>query len=337
MAFSSTVHILCTLTSTSLRYLLQLTWQKILAARHRRAYKATADPKNVVVIGASFAGLQVAQRLTETLPTGYRVVLVEKNECLNWVFAFPRFSVVGGYEEGAFVPYGKIQKNAAAGIFEHRRATVVNVEIDDGGWTKVLLETGESLQAACVVIATGCTQKVPARLLSTGKDAACAELRVIQGTIKGAGRIAVVGGGAVGVQLATDVKNTYPDKDVTLVHSRAKILPNFGPRLQHHAQNAMKELRVTMMLGERPTMTVSDGAQHVGPGVLKWSNGTREEFDLIVSSKAEPPSLFRPFADSRPDPMHRSGAELSDHPASDAGLHLEGCGTYQGERTPTDL
>lgn len=32
--------------------------------------------------------------------------------------------------------------------------------------------------------------------------------------------IAVIGGGAVGVELATDIKSYYPEKSVTLVHSR---------------------------------------------------------------------------------------------------------------------
>ena len=40
---------------------------------HKRTYKAFDSPKNVVVVGGSFAGVQVAQKLANSVPTGYKV------------------------------------------------------------------------------------------------------------------------------------------------------------------------------------------------------------------------------------------------------------------------
>jgi NADH dehydrogenase FAD-containing subunit len=50
----------------------------------------------------------------------------------------------------------------------------------------------------------------------------------VQETIRQSQSVAVVGGGAVGVQLSSDIKDFYPDKDVTLIHSRERLLSHFG-------------------------------------------------------------------------------------------------------------
>lgn len=58
-------------------------YQHIQAIGHRWLYQATPSPKNVVVLGGSYAGIHLAQRLTETLPTGYRAVLIKKTRILT--------------------------------------------------------------------------------------------------------------------------------------------------------------------------------------------------------------------------------------------------------------
>jgi hypothetical protein len=55
---------------------------------------------------------------------------------------------------------------------------------------------------------------------------ACAGLKVLQTRIHEAKRIAVVGDGAVGMQLSADIKSFNPDKKVVLIHSREQLRPN---------------------------------------------------------------------------------------------------------------
>ena len=265
----------------SFGYLLTLAKQKVLAIFHRLSYTAVADPKNVVVVGASFAGVQVVKRLAQTLPTGYRVVVVEKNLHLNYLFAFPRFSVVPGYEEQAFLPYDGIAKGAPDGAYKHVQGKVLRVERD-----RVILENGEALPYAYLVIATGSQQPFPAKVSGTEKAEGCAELRGMQEKVKSAHRIAVVGGGAVGVEIATDIKSSFPEKDVMLVHSRKQLLPSFGPRLHEHVMKVLETLQVDVLLGERPQ--VSGEKPEGGNSTLTFSDGRTEVFDLIVSPPARP-------------------------------------------------
>ena len=57
---------------------------------HRLTYRDSPSPKNVVVLGGSFAGIWLVKRLAETLPTGHRVVLGEQNSHLNFRLNFTR-------------------------------------------------------------------------------------------------------------------------------------------------------------------------------------------------------------------------------------------------------
>lgn len=45
------------------------------------------------------------------------------------------------------------------------------------------------------------------------------------------GRICIIGGGALGIQCATDIKSQFPDRELTLLHSRTQLLPAFDIKL----------------------------------------------------------------------------------------------------------
>jgi apoptosis-inducing factor 2 len=94
------------------------------------------------------------------------------------------------------------------------RGTVTNITAN-----KVHLASGQSIQYAYLAIATGSSQPVPAKVLATELEEACAELRTVQEKIQAAGRIAIIGGGAVGIEIASDIKSLFPSKDVTVYHS----------------------------------------------------------------------------------------------------------------------
>ncbi|KAJ4344670.1 uncharacterized protein N0V89_012414 [Didymosphaeria variabile] len=254
--------------------------QRISAFIHKRTYKTlpTDQLKNVVVIGGSFGGYQAVKRLTETLPTGYRVILVEKNSHLNYVFAFPRFSVVKGHEQDAFIPYTGLSKGASEGIFHHVQDTATQVTE-----RFVELKSGEKLEYAYAVIATGTSSKLPSKVASTEKENARAELRGMQDKIQEARRIAIVGGGAVGVELASDTKDFYPEKEVTLIHSRAQLLNTFGPRLHNHVAKTLTDMDITLRLSERPNIASQSK-------ILQFASGEEQEYDLIIPCTGQRPN-----------------------------------------------
>lgn len=247
--------------------------QYIRATVHSWTYRAVPSPRNVVVIGGSFVGIQATMRLSRSLPTGYRVLLVERNSHFNYLFKFPRYSVIKGHEHTAFIPYDGIVRKAPHGAAEVVHDTVVG--IDD---SVVTLESGKQLKYDYLVLATGSTQPAPSKLLATDKAAGCAELRSWQNRVADAENIAVVGGGPVGIEIAMDVKTYYPEKQVTLVHSRAQLLPRFGPRLHRHVLIILKEKGVNVILEARPGIVEEENEKTA----LRFGDGQVLSFDLVV-------------------------------------------------------
>jgi NADH dehydrogenase FAD-containing subunit len=64
------------------------------------AIQAPGISQIIVIIGGSFTGVQLSKILVDSLPTGYRVLLIERNSHLNYSFNFPRYSVSKGMSDG---------------------------------------------------------------------------------------------------------------------------------------------------------------------------------------------------------------------------------------------
>ena len=276
--FSDKVRLYIKSTILIAKFSISLAIQRLKATLHRWRYTPLPDAKNVVILGGSFAGVQLAQRLTQTLPTGYKVVLVEKNSHLNYSFAFPRFSVIQGHEHTAFVPYSGIAKDAPDGIFTHVHDSATDITNDI-----ILLGSGNKLAYHFLVIATGSSSPLPSKAVSTDRKGACAEFQSVQASIKASEKIAVVGAGAVGVELATDIKYYYPEKSVTLIHSRDQLLNGFGKRLHEYVLPVCDEMKIRTLLNERPHLSTGDADKAKS---LLFSDGHEEMFDLVVRSCA---------------------------------------------------
>ncbi|EFQ96751.1 oxidoreductase [Nannizzia gypsea CBS 118893] len=277
-------------------------YQQIQAIGHRWSYQDTPSPKNVVVLGGSYAGIHLAQRLTETLPTGYRAVLIERNSHFNHLYVFPRFGVVPGMERSAFIPYTGIARYAPAGIFQHVQDSATSVTPN-----KVELASGKSIEYEYLAIATGSWQPPPAKMRSNDKEGACAEMCLSQKQVQNAKKIAVIGGGPVGVQVATDIKSFFPAKDVTLIHSRHQLLPNFGPRLHGHILQILSRLNVKTILGERPQSASNQESS------LQFKNGHKEIYDLVIRCTGQRPNssiLSRHF----PSAISKETGQILVHP-----------------------
>ncbi|KAL6233189.1 hypothetical protein BDW75DRAFT_242229 [Aspergillus navahoensis] len=130
---------------------------------------------------------------------GYKAVLIKRNSYFNHLHVFPCFGVLPGQERTASVSYDGISSFGRRGILHHVRDSVSSLIP-----TQVRLGSGKSIDYEYLAIATGAWQPPLAKALSTEKAEACVELQASQKRIQHANRITVVGGGPVGIQIATD-------------------------------------------------------------------------------------------------------------------------------------
>ncbi|TGO50451.1 hypothetical protein BCON_0183g00140 [Botryotinia convoluta] len=284
----------------ALHFLLKFGKQKVTAIIHRFTYRATSDPKNIVIIGGSFSGMQLARLLSTSIPTGYKVTLVEQNTHMHYCFAFPRLSVLSGHDYKAFIPYEGLLRRAPKGAISVVHEKAINIHGDH-----IELASDEKLSYEYLVIATGVSQPAPARLCATDNIGGEGELRGYQKAIHASSRIAVIGGGAVGVELATDIKSFLPDKNVTLIHSRDRLLVRFGPQLHEVAYNRLQELGVKVYFNERPSLP--DSKSFIPSETeVEFKNGQVETFDLVISCIGQSPNSS-PLKPLLPDAITEDG------------------------------
>lgn len=83
------------------------------------------------------------------------------------------------------------------------------------------------------------------------KPTSITSLQSYQSAIKSSPSILIIGGGAVGVQMACDLKEIYPSKSVTLVHSRDQLMPVYHPALSDLIKSRFRELDIGLVTGSR--------------------------------------------------------------------------------------
>lgn len=235
---------------TTLNYLLRTF---ISSKINRWTYKLGDNPKTIVVVGGSFAGYHLAKQLAQTLPSGYRVVLVEKNSHFFFTWIFPRSTAIPDHIHKAFIPYLERPPWSPEGAYTFKRGTVVSIDSK-----KVFLEDGSEIEYEYLVVATGSHARYPSKLQATEKPECLKYFHDQQERIKKAQSVIVVGGGAAGMEIASDTKSKYPEKDVTLIHSRDRLLNQFGPLLHAKAKEALDTLGVKTYLNERASIGIDE-------------------------------------------------------------------------------
>ncbi|PNY25253.1 apoptosis-inducing factor [Tolypocladium capitatum] len=261
---------------------------RAVAVRHRaRWFGATAASdrtRNIVIVGASFAGYHVARIIARSLPpeSPYRVVVVEPNSHFHFTWVLPRFCVVKGHENKAFIPYGGYVAGAPDSVLrwvKDRVASLSPASVE-------LQDSGEEIPYDFLVIATGSEVKdgLPSRVNATDKSEGMKRMRAIQDGIEAAKTVVVVGGGAAGVEVATDAKDLYPHKRIILVHSRSAVMHRFGKVLQAAAQNGLERLGVEVILEDR---VVNEDA---AAGTVTLRSGRELPCDCYINCTGQKPA-----------------------------------------------
>ncbi|GJN81606.1 hypothetical protein PLIIFM63780_005141 [Purpureocillium lilacinum] len=252
--------------------------------RRQSSEVSTPRTRNIVIVGANFSGHHVAYILTSSLPpdSPYRVVVIEPNSHFQFTWVLPRLCVVKGHEHKAFIPYGGLVRDNPEGVLRWVTDRVASVTEK----TVHLENSGEDIPYDILVIATGSgvDKGLPSRVNATDKLAGMKLMQELQQKIELAETVVVVGGGAAGVEIATDAKHLYPKKHVILVHSRDAVMHRFGKGLQKSALEGLQTLGVEVILNER----VNDGGRENGAIVLR--SGRKVSCDLVIDCTGQKPS-----------------------------------------------
>ncbi|KAF4153584.1 hypothetical protein CNMCM8927_005633 [Aspergillus lentulus] len=249
-----------------------------------------APLKNIIVVGGSYVGRATAQELARVIPETHRVLLIEPHSHFHHLFAFPRFAIVPGHEHKAFIPYtgifATVPRPSTHAVVQARVLSVNPQFVTlDRQW-----QDSKQIPYDYLAIATGTRLAQPAGMKNDDKVSSVEYLRNHQADIERAKSILIVGGGAVGVQMATDLKEYYPDKDVTLVQSRARVMPQFHEQLHALIKKRFDELGVRLIVSARASVP-SEGFPTDGkPFDVQLTNGSKVSTEFVILATGQRPN-----------------------------------------------
>ncbi|GIC84267.1 NAD(P)/FAD-dependent oxidoreductase [Aspergillus udagawae] len=249
-----------------------------------------APLKNIIVVGGSYVGRATAQELARVVPETHRVLLIEPHSHFHHLFAFPRFAIVPGQEHKAFIPYtgifSAVPRPSTHAVVQARVLSVNPRFVTlDRQW-----QDSKQIPYEYLAIATGTRLAQPAGMKDDDKVSSVEYLRNHQADIKRAKSILIVGGGAVGVQMATDLKEYYPDKEVTLVQSRARVMPLFHEQLHELIEKRFDELGVRLIVNARVSVPVEGFPTDRKPFDVQLSNGGRVSTEFVILATGQRPN-----------------------------------------------
>ncbi|KAG2136596.1 uncharacterized protein EDB93DRAFT_1253891 [Suillus bovinus] len=275
--------------------------------------------KTVVILGGSYGGSRAAQVLAQGIPQGWRIVLVDRNSHRNHVYNFSRYAVLAGHEHKAFIPYNNFPSCSLSDVSScssHVRVQATITSIDNH---RIILSPNlpgsqqSYLDFDYAIYALGSHLPQPIDLWNHQKGGVkstlepleiplyggtklegISSLRERQKRVEAARSVLVVGGGALGIQFASDIAAVYPQKRVTLLQSRHRLLPKFDHAVHEKALQGLQELNICVILGERLDF---ESLQHKStdqgssePRVVRTVSGREISADLLLLCTGQAPN-----------------------------------------------
>ncbi|KAI8918731.1 hypothetical protein BC831DRAFT_123155 [Entophlyctis helioformis] len=232
-------------------------------------------PKQVVVIGGSFAGLSAIEELKAAFGAAQiHITLIEAHEARYNNVGSPRALVSASFVDGLFVPYTHIFATPAIGTVVH--GTVARLHE-----RHVTLANGTDVPFDYLIVTTGAQYPEPYGNPHAHTAEAVAELKQWEGRVRAANKVVVVGGGVVGIEVAAEVREAFPDKTVTIVSSGpglnlGKTSAAFAARLAAK----LEKMQINVIYNEK---AVLDTKTHkIGPHTLTTESGLKIESDLTL-------------------------------------------------------
>lgn len=94
------------------------------------------------------------------------------------------------------------------------------------------------------------------------------------------------------IELSAEIKEHYPEKTVTLLHSRNRYLPRYKVSMDVMAYNILKKVGVKQVLGDRVILPPGGFPLEVNPIEVHTKGGKIIHGDLAVSKSTSHLRLF---------------------------------------------
>lgn len=186
-----------------------------------------------MIIGGGFVGSLVAKKLENR----FKVTLIDNKDCFEFTPGVPRTLVQPEHKKSIQVKHKNYLK----------KATIINDETISIGECFVNTKT-KKLFFDYLVIASGSSYSslLSNVVVSTKADV----LSSVHDDLKKSKKILIIGGGFVGVEVAGEICERFPNKRLTLVHAQNRLLERCTGKAQEYAKNQLTKKGVEIIFNE---------------------------------------------------------------------------------------
>lgn len=222
----------------------------------------------IVVVGGGYGGVTVAKGLDPLAD----VTLVEQKDQFVHHAASLRAAVDEVWEHAIFMPYSNLLA----------RGHVVQGTASRVHGSTVEIFGHEPLDADFIVLATGSTYPFPAKYSSSRAVVAKARIEQLHQDLASARSVMLVGGGTVGIELAGELANAFPDLEITIVEKGSAILstPGYSDGLREELQRQLDDLGVRVVTGSELAYLPPQNVGELGHFTVATKAGVAVEADF---------------------------------------------------------
>ncbi len=224
--------------------------------------------KRVVVAGLGDTGLLVALALHPE----FEVIGVSPKPCLvSGQELGARLARPAEWRENYLIDFARYRKLAGMAT-RHGHVTridpernLVVVRLRDG--------TEEALAYDALVLSMGVTNGFWRTAALEMREEVDGGIDAVAATLGKASSIAVVGGGASAVSAASNLKETYPQKRVTLFFGQGEILPGYHPKTRKAVAGRLERQGVVLAPGHRAVVPEGFSGERITHEPVAFSSG----------------------------------------------------------------
>jgi len=232
-------------------------------------------PARIVIVGASFAGLGAYRDLLRHKSDEIEITVIDYKDYFEYTPGILRAFVEPNHLSSLTCPLSALNKNKN-GASRFVQGEVIGV---DATTQVVSLNDGNQIPYDYLIVATGSTYPGPIKATTSQSTLAQRQLSINQSArdIDAANTIIIIGGGAVGVELAAELVDKYRDrqKRVIIIDVAPTILPGFRQHSVDYALRWLEDNGVELRLDtsfdriDDASVTLSDGSKIFADVIFK--------------------------------------------------------------------
>jgi len=213
--------------------------------------------KKIIIVGGGFAGIKLAKALQKK----FSVILIDNKDYFEFTPSVPKVLAHPNHSK----KIRKLHKN------------ILDCEIIVGEaniYKNRVIINNKQLLFDYLIIATGSTYNKPFKEKNVLITNRASQLEDNHEQISKAKSISIIGGGIVGIEVAAELKERYPDKEITIIHSQPKLMPRSSSKAIREATSHLERLGVKLILGEKVVTCKKD--------FCETDKGTKINHELVL-------------------------------------------------------